>query len=1231
MKSKFEITVRRPVAIVMIVLGIVVFGLVSFSGLNWNLMPDISYPSFTIRTEYPGAAPEEVENVVSRPLEEQLGLIKDLMTITSISRPEQSDIILEFNWDVDMDRAASEIREKLDQVHLDESVERPMILRYDPSLDPVIRFGLVSDLPLMKLRELTEDEIARVLETITGVASARVKGGLEREILIKVDETKLNLYHIPFNLIENRLAEENINLAGGNVKEGDTEYIIRTLNEFTKVSEIGEVIIIQRDGITIRLKDIAQIEVSHKERDVITRVNGRESIEISIYKEADANIVTVCDLVKKRIFGTDEQQKFVAEMEKKEAEMKKKQAEPEEPADSLQQSKTEKPKKEKKGGPHKHQQEHQKKQMTHFIGYEFKDVADFFILADQSTFIKNSINEVKNTAIWGGIFAVIVLYLFLRSFSTTAIVSLSIPISIVATFIPLKFFNISLNMMSLGGLALGIGMLVDNSIVVIESIFRCREEGDNFVDSVIRGTSEVGSAVIASTLTTIAVFFPIVFVEGVAGQIFGDLSLAVVFSLIASLVVALFFIPMLASRKFDHSKMKSHFSFRFKFEDEKKWLNYLLIIPQSLIFILKIIFSMLVYFLLALISIPLMLFYPLLSIKNLNHKIINRINQFLEKKQGWSLLWEGYLSILPLSQFKDSIAATKLWVLLLVIPYLYFVIRFMIHLITFSLTRIIFTFLSLLLLLGKTLFVMIFTLIYPVILLVGYLFNRLINRLLEAYPNILRKALNKDNQIIVTLVVLFLITLFFVLPHVGTELIPEVHQGTFYVNTTMPVGTPVEKNDSILSRITETISKVKDVDNVNYYAGTTQDDMNSDEIGEHIGRITVNVQKGLNIAKIEQKVISKIREQLVNIADLQYQISRPVLFSFKTPIEIEIKGYNIEQLRTTSLELKEKIESLPGLKDVESTIKEGYPELMVQFDRNKLSHFGLDSYSVANLIKNKIEGSVATRFKEEERRIDIRVYLKDEQRMNALRIPDLIVNPGDTIPIQLKSVATIKNQNGPNEIRRINQERSAVISANISDISLNEAVDQIITVLEDYSFPLEFSYQLSGQNREMENSKNSMYLALILAIFLVYIVMASQFESFLHPFFILFSIPMAFIGVIWVLFALNISMGVTVFIGMITLAGIVVNNAIVLIDYINLLRSKGSDKIDAIVQAGKVRIRPIMITTLTTVLGLLPMAIGMGEGAEIRVPMAITIIAGLISSTFLTLVLIPVVYKKFSP
>ena len=522
----FEITTRRPVAIFMVVLAVAVFGYVSYQQLPLNMMPDISYPTLTVRTEYPDTAPEEVENLISRPIEQRLGVVSNLVGITSISRPGMSDVILEFGWDTDMNDAVQTVRENLDRLNLPRGVNRPLILRYDPTQDPIMRVGIYGNENMYALRYIAEEEIKQELEALKGVAAARVKGGLEEEIRVEISERQLALMGLNINTINRRLQEENVNLAGGSLLDGQTQYLVRTLNEFRTIDEIANLVVGDRNNIEIRVKDVGQVYRTHKEREIITRVNGVESVEIEIFKEADANIVATAQRVRDRLFGTPEQLAYIEQL---------KAGEIEEAAANDRREQV--------------RQFVQMKEMTSFIAFTLPENVDMEMLSDQSTFIESSVNEVKQTALIGGLLAILVLYIFLRNPSHTAIVGLAIPISIVATFAPMNIFGVSLNIMSLGGLALGIGMLVDNAIVVLESIFRCREEGDDMISATIRGTGEVGGAVFASTLTTVAVFFPIVFVEGVAGQIFGDMALTVVFSLLASLGVALFFIPMLASRQ----------------------------------------------------------------------------------------------------------------------------------------------------------------------------------------------------------------------------------------------------------------------------------------------------------------------------------------------------------------------------------------------------------------------------------------------------------------------------------------------------------------------------------------------------------------------------------------------------------------------------------------------------------------------------------------------------------
>lgn len=1241
-KETFRITTTRPVAILMIVVAVFVFGVISYYRLSLNLMPEITYPSITVRTEYPGTAPEEVETVISRPIEQALGIVNHLVNISSISKAGFSDVILEFTWDTDMNFATQDVREKLDQVFLPQDVKRPMILRYDPTLDPIMRFGLYGDLDLFTLRRIADEDIRRELETLPGVAAVKAKGGLEEEIRVEISEDQLTVLNISIAEINQRLAQENINLAGGNLKEGDTEYLVRTLNEFRTLDEIRELIIGSRSGADIRIKDIGKIFKTNKDREVITRVNAVESVDIEIYKEADANIVTVAELVKARIFGSTVQQRFITQLQSGNV-----------PDVDLE----------------------TRQNMTDFLAYSLPEGVEVQSLTDRSLFIKSSIDEVRNTAIIGGMLAIIVLYLFLRNILSTFIIGVAIPVSVIATFAPMYIFNVSLNIMSLGGLALGIGMLVDNSIVVLESIFRCREEGDSITEAAIRGTGEVGSAVIASTLTTIAVFFPIVFVEGIAGQIFGDMSLVVVFSLLASLLAALFFIPMLASRKMptgetgsvarhlqtvEFLRFRSYENIRKKLDSLREDASFMHVVslfgslPANLILTLfellkKILQSVVTLclvsgeFIIIIFKGLLYLFIgPFTGLKNLQKKVPQSVTgrQHTLPDIWGELFWNNLMQFSAYNSIKILYTKYFAWIknrptfftrsfawFSFPFTFMYMIVRFVLEA-AFSLIS------KLLIILLITVLALLTTLILFVVFLsliifipaIG-IFNRVYLLISGAYPAIISGALRHKGKVIISAAALFAGCILYLLPGLGMELIPELHQGEFTIELTYPVGTPLEKTAENISHIENMARSVPEVTRVSTVIGVERKSTTStSEEGEHTARITASLDEGGNLIARENRAMSSIRQQLPNYSGVTAKLSRPALFSFKTPVEVEIQGNNLETLQSLSDEVVSRLSAIEGLTDVKSNIRRGSPEIQIKYDRTKLAKNNLNIYQVASLVKNKIQGEVATEFKDRERKIDILVRVREEDKASLEDLYRLVINPGSPKPIPLSAVATIAINEGPSEIRRINQQRTALVTANITGIDLGSITKRIDKTLQEIQKPDDFSFAITGQNKEMQTSMNSLRFALILAVFLIYVVMASQFESLLHPFVILFTIPLAIIGVVATLYILNISISVVVFIGMIMLAGIVVNNAIVFVDYINQLRRRGMQKVEAITLAGKVRLRPILMTTATTVLALLPMALGFGEGAEIRTPMAITVIAGLISATVLTLVVIPTVY-----
>jgi len=1085
MKKIIEISIKRRVTVAMFTIATLLFGFVSFSRLKMNLLPTLTYPTLTVRSEYPGSAPAEIENLISKPIEEVVGVVKNVRKVTSISRSGQSDVILEFNWGTQMDNAIMELREKLDLLELPLDIKRPVILRFDPTLDPIMRMGLYSkeavsedkreDL-FKRLRRYGEEQVKKDLESSSGVAAVKISGGLEDEIQVLVDQQKLAQLGIPINIVVDLLAGENVNLSGGRLEEGSHQFLVRTLNQFKTVEEIARVIVTRKQNTPIYLSDIAQVRHGYKERQSISRMGGVEAVEIGIYKEGDANTVSTAQAVKDRLKSIE-------------------------------------------------------KELPQ--GYKLTTVYD------QSLFIDQSIKEVINAAIFGGILAIIVLFLFLRHFWTTVIISLSIPVSVIATFNLMNGYDLSLNIMSLGGIALGIGMLVDNSIVVLENIFRYREQGLDSRSASKKGAQEVGTAVFASTLTTVAVFFPLVFVKGIAGQLFKDQALTITFALLISLLVALTLIPTLASLGGNFTEIVRSYSSISAQEEE--------LLPEK---------------------------------HKKKRKLVGKI-----------------LVALPLA---------LRWLFT----------RFLFGIVFFNLFKYLFFFFNLV---GKVL---------------GFIFNPLAAVFQKGYGIIERKyplllaSAMKNSAMVISVAILLLIGSLLLLPQIGIELIPQLAQGELRLEVRLPPGTPIEETDKILAQIETVASKLPQLDHT--FAASGQGnrlDANPDQGGENWGEISMAFKSGLG-ADAEEAVMTALRQSiLTRIPGIGYKFYRPTLFTFKTPIEVELYGFDIDKLKHTSDKLLMALRDHDRFTDVKSTMEQGHPEVQILFDREKTSALGLNVYDVAQKVVSKLRGVVATRFSQNDRKIDILVRSMEKDRASIEHIGDLLVNSNQNIPIFLNSIAEIRTGIGPGEIRRIDQERVAVVSANLRYGDLGSGVEVIRGILEKQTMPVDIIPEISGQNQEMEVSFTSLRLALLLAIFLVYLVMASQFESFLHPFVILFSIPMALIGAVFALWLTHSPISVVVFIGAILLAGIVVNNAIILIDRINQLRQQGIKKLEAIEQAAISRLRPIAMTTLTTVLGLLPMAIGFGEGAEVRAPMAVVVIGGLTVSTLLTLLVIPVLYN----
>lgn len=1192
-EKRYRIAIRRPVTMAMIFLTLLVFGTRSYQQLPINLMPDITYPTLTVRTEYNGAAPEDVEKLVTRPLEEMLSIVSGMVEISSISSPGLSEIILEFNWGTDMVVAMQDVRDRLDLFDPPREVtEKPIILRYDPTLDPVMRVALAPS-PGVALTPAEEQEILTVIreaaerylksdfEAESGVAQVVVKGGREEEIQVRVDSERLKSLGLSMELVANSLAQQNINLSGGRLQEGKTEYLVRTLNEFQTVADIARSIVATPAGQPVLLSDIADVYLGAKDRETIVHVNGREAVELEIFKEGDANTVYVCNKIRDLLAFPSEPGLFERlQLEIAATRERREQADAgvEVTLDEAREIVL--------------AQRHSRNLLDRLPRDTIPTV-----ISDQSRFIRGSIQEVQQATIIGGLLALMILFVFLRDIRSTLIIGIAIPISVIAAFVPMYMRGISLNIMSLGGLALGVGMLVDNSIVVLESIFRCREEGDDTVDAAERGTSEVSSAVTASTLTTISVFFPITFVEGIAGQLFGDLALTVTFSLIASLLSALFLIPMIASRR----------SLVLSADREVVWMLRAYretraggadSTGQALLGIL-----------------PRGIRYAAAYLR-----------ESFEDTFGPSLRAIRRAGAEPgPATIAAAIGALLLFPFLVVL----YPLQTLLRLASTIFVTVFFTFC--LALLG--LFWVVRAILRALLYLPLAAFDLGFNGLRAGYRAGLEHAL-KFGPLILLFILGLAVHAVMVAADLGRELIPPMRQGEFGIRMEAPPGTRLEETEMLANRIEAIVRQRPEIDTVTVEIGSDRSRSQSDR-GENVAQFSIRLENPREMARMQDQIIEELRRDIAMVSAENITFTLPALFSFKTAIELQIVGDDLRELRRTGERVLEALEgnapgtiAVPGLKDAELSVKAGYPEVIIELDRELLASMGLTPGQVADRLRREVQGDVPTRFNRAGEKIDIRVRADQDRLASVQDLRQLSVKDGAP-PIPLEAVARIRVEEGPSEIRRIDQRQVVLIRANVEGRDLGAVSRDIVAAMREVEMPRDFYYLLGGQNRELEVSYASLRFALMLAVFLVYVVMACQFESVWHPALVMFSVPLAFIGVIYALAWQNVDLSIMVFLGGIVLAGIVVNNAIVLVDYINQLRLRGMPKRAAIVEAGCVRLRPILMTTITTVLGLLPMVLASGDGAELRRPMAITVMAGLSSATLLTLVIIPIVYDIF--
>ena len=1081
--SLIKFSTERRVTIAMVTIALVLFGLIGLSKLKVNLLPDLSYPTLTVRTEYTGAAPAEIETLISKPIEEVIGTVKNVARVRSISRTGQSDVVLEFAWGADMDAAGLDVREKLELLQLPLQAKKPLLLRFNPSTEPVLRLGLTSTsddpIVLQGLRTYAEDELKKRLEPISGVATAKIAGGLEEQIEVALDAKKLSVLGIDTSVVISKLGAENVNLAGGRLDEANQRFLVRTVAQFESTDAMGELVVATRpnaDGqnVPVRLNEIATVLKGSKEREAIIRIDGREAVEIAVYKEGDANTVAVAAAVQAVLQRIDKNYGLSAGQI---AANKARTA----------------------SDPKKADQDRS----------QLPEGAKLTKIEDQSRFIKSSINEVIEAAVFGGILSVLIIFLFLGDGWATVVISLSLPVSIIASFFFMQQFGITLNVMSLGGIALATGMVVDNAIVVLENIKRLRDKGLGVVAATVQGTSEVGMAITASTLTHIAVFLPLVFVQGIAGQLFRDQALTVTFAMIISLFVAITLIPMLASLEGESEG---------RFADDQEAAR-------------------------------------------------------TQEKRG------------VVSRFFGAIFA-----FVMAIPRT--IGRGIAWLLSFPAKVVMYAF----------------------------------SALERFYITLLRHSLKNPLPVLLIGVASFASALYLV-PKLGVELIPEFAQGRLQLDLKLPPGTPLAQTDARMQALQEAGKGAANVDSLYATSGSgTRLDASPTDSGENVARMMI--QMPLNTPRSAEPVITEqFRALTSQIPGADAKFSRPQLFSFATPLEVEIIGDDLDALKKSSDAFAKMMRADPLFVDVKSSLEQGAPEVRLYFDQDKVAALGLSTREVADQVVRQVRGEVATRYSLRDRKIDVLVRARELDRDSLDAVKRIIVNPSSAKPSTLESVARVEITEGPAEIRRNDQERVAVISATVVGADLGAGAERARQLLTNMSLPVNMIGKVAGQSSDMQASFNSLLIALTLAIFLVYLVMASQFESLLHPFLILFSVPLALVGAVYALYLTQTTLSVIVFIGLIMLVGIVVSNAIVLIDRVNQLRAGGMPKYEALIQGGLTRLRPIVMTTLTTLVGFLPMALGTGEGAELRAPLAITVIGGLTFSTLLTLIVVPVLYQ----
>jgi hydrophobic/amphiphilic exporter-1 (mainly G- bacteria), HAE1 family len=1019
-----RLAIHRPVTMFMLSGVIILLGTLSLLRLPVDLMPDVSYPSITVRVGYPGVGPLEIEELVTRPIEQAMSAVAGLERLESTSQEGSSRVTLNFAWGTDLNEAADDVRNRLDRVRgrLPEEADAPVMFKFDANAQPIMGVGVEGDFDRVTLREMAEHTLSPRLERVPGVASVSVEGGLRRQIHVELSKEKVRALDLPVDRIINLLRTENQNVPVGEIDEGDMTYLVRSQGQFENLDQIRDMVVMTRQGVPVYLKDIAEVKDSTEDLRAFTRINGKPGVRLRVTKQSGQNTVAIADSVRTEVDR---------------------------------------------------------------INREIPTLR-LAVLDDSSVFIKRSISAVKEAAVLGAVLVIAIIFLFLRNVRSTIIICTSIPISIIGTFALLYFAGYTLNTMTFGGLALGVGMIVDASIVVLENTFRHMEHGKDRMQAAIDGSEEVWSAILASTLTHIAVFVPLLFLTGVSSILFKQLSIVVMFSLTMSLFVAVTIVPVLCSR--------------------------LLKLPP-----------------------------PVEERTGLGGRLYTVSETFLNN--------------------------------------------------------------------------------------MDYAYSRLISRALHHRPTVVGVG------------AALVVAAFLILPTIGFELMPATDEGEVQVTAELPVGTRIERAQDVALRLESLIPEyVQEADTVITQAGAGGGGFGGG--GTNRTQVTIRLVPKTERSRSSEEIARALNRQLMGVipgAIIQTRASggnqqMTRLLSGgggDSRISLEVRGDDLAEAQRLAVAAKGVMDRVPEVRNARVGRDDGRPELALQIDRPKAAILGLSVSNVANSIRTSVGGTQAAFFRQAGNEYPIVVRLREEDRQRVEDINDILVNTPQGQVLQAKNLLALRNQSGPTEIQRKNQERILRVSAE-PEVTLSDAVKAVNARLSDISVGPNFAVSFGAEVEQQAEAFKQLQGVLLLAILLVYAVMASQYESLRDPFIIMFSVPLAAIGVVAALKLTGTTFSLQAYIGVIMLAGIVVSNAILLVDYTNVLRRRDNVPLrEAVETAGRTRLRPILMTTLATILGLVPMSLGIGEGAELQAPLARVVIGGLTASTLITLVFVPTVYTIF--